>query len=485
MDDDALAPPRAAAEAPLLHDVTLPSRQALATGTDAELLLQLQATLLSHARFRTAATALATELARVWKLERVAIGWTEAQDIEIVAVSSELDIEARAELLQRLAAAMDEAIAQGTTMIHPGSSAARPLQVLAHEALQRLTGHALCTIPLVDDARVVGALTLERVPGSAAVFDRARLENLACLLAPILHLKHAAALTATQRLRQGWRELRSALRAPGRARAKLAGIALAGLAVVALGGWPVAYRVSAPARVEGSIQRALVAPADGYLRQVSVKPGDRVQADQVLAELADQDLELERRKWASQFAQHVNRADAALAGGDRTQYVVSHSQAAEAAAERELVDARLARGKVRAPFDGIVIKGDLSQLLGAPVQRGDVLLTVAPAQSFRLIVEVDERDIRDISDNAAGVVALAALPGSHVNFEVVRITPVATSEEARNFYEIEARLQDPPITLRPGMQGIAKINAPDRTLAWIWSHRFLEWLRIALWSLGG
>ena len=44
-------------------------------------------------------------------------------------------------------------------------------------------------------------------------------------------------------------------------------------------------------------------------------------------------------------------------------------------------------------FDGIVIKGDLSQNLGAPVQRGEVLMVLAPNDSFRLILEVDEADI--------------------------------------------------------------------------------------------
>jgi hypothetical protein len=34
------------------------------------------------------------------------------------------------------------------------------------------------------------------------------------------------------------------------------------------------------------------------------------------------------------------------------------------------------------------------------------------------------------------------------------------------------------------LQGIAKIKAADRSLAWIWTHRFVDWLRITLWSWG-
>jgi hypothetical protein len=40
-------------------------------------------------------------------------------------------------------------------------------------------------------------------------------------------------------------------------------------------------------------------------------------------------------------------------------------------------------------------------------------------------------------------------------------------------------------SVRPGLQGVAKIMADDQPLAWIWAHRFVDWLRITLWSWGG
>ena len=259
--------------------------------------------------------------------------------------------------------------------------------------------------------------------------------------------------------------------------------------IAALCLWPVEYRVSAPAYLEGAVQRVLVAPADGFLREAHVKPGDAVLAGQVLAELSDQELELERRKWASELAQHENSYRAALAKGDRTQYVVNFGKADAARAQLELVEQHIGRSRIRAPFDGIVIKGDLSQTLGAPVKRGDVLLTVAPSNEFRLIVEVDERDIRDVAQGRGGALALAALPDATFGFRVARVTPVATAKDGRNFYEVEGKLDGKieagSAGLRPGLQGVAKIAAEDRTLAWIWAHRFFDWARLALWSLGG
>lgn len=69
-------------------------------------------------------------------------------------------------------------------------------------------------------------------------------------------------------------------------------------------------------------------------------------------------------------------------------------------------------------------------------------------------------------------------------FRVERVTPVATTREGRNFFEVEGALQDAPAALRPGLQGVAKIEAGQHALAWIWTHRVWEWLRLTLWSAG-
>jgi multidrug efflux pump subunit AcrA (membrane-fusion protein) len=142
----------------------------------------------------------------------------------------------------------------------------------------------------------------------------------------------------------------------------------------------------------------------------------------------------------------------------------------------------LARTRLLAPIDGVVIKGDLSQTLGAPVQRGDALMTIAPAEQYRLIVDVDERDIAHLQAGQTGELALASLPGETLKFKVERVTPVAAVRDGRNVFEIEARLDNATALLRPGLQGVAKVKAGERSIAWIWGHRSLDWLRLALWN---
>jgi multidrug resistance efflux pump len=243
--------------------------------------------------------------------------------------------------------------------------------------------------------------------------------------------------------------------------------------------------VSAPARLEGSVQRAVVAAADGFLQQANVRPGDRVTAGQVLAQLSSQDLELERKRRESELRQHEGGYRAAQARNDRTQMVISQSKAAETQALLTLAETQIDRTRLQAPFDGIVIKGDLSQSLGAPVQRGEVLMVLAPNDSFRLILEVDETDIAAIRPGQRGQLALAAEPDRPIGFSTRRIVPVATAADGRNYFEVEATpdASQAQASLRPGLSGVAKIEVGERSLGWLLFHRAVAWLRLSLWTV--
>jgi multidrug efflux pump subunit AcrA (membrane-fusion protein) len=129
-----------------------------------------------------------------------------------------------------------------------------------------------------------------------------------------------------------------------------------------------------------------------------------------------------------------------------------------------------------------VLEGDLDRSLGSPVERGSVLFEIAPLDGYRIIVEVDGRDIADVAVGQQGRLTLAALPDEPMSLAVERITPISTARDGRNYFRVEAALGDPVSALRPGMEGIAKIDAGRRRLLWIWTHELIDWLRLQLWS---
>jgi len=82
--------------------------------------------------------------------------------------------------------------------------------------------------------------------------------------------------------------------------------------------------------------------------------------------------------------------------------------------------------------------------------------------------------------------ALSALPSTTFPIEVARITPVATTGDGRNFFEVEARLTGTAgRDLRPGLVGVAKVDAGSRSWLWICTHRVTDWVRLTFWSWVG
>ncbi len=450
----------------------------------AESILDFQATLLSNANFEESLTAFASQLAITLNLERVSISFIEHQQAQIKAISHSTQTEAKHEINRKLAAAMDEAIQQSAVITHPEIAGSLPRLMLAHAALVKGTNHHACTVPLINNGDIFGAMTFEQTNKPYRKEEVATLENITTLLGPILYLKWRESRPWYRHIRQDcklWLH-RHFTDADGKFKLIVYGLGVLLFASLFI---PLKHNISAPARIEGSIQRALVAPENGYLQHAYVRAGDQVKADQVLAELADEELQLEIRRWQSELAQYENTYNSALAQSDRVQMVVNSSKAEEARTQLALAEQKLARSRITAPFDGVIIKGDLKQLLGAPVERGDTLLTIAPSASFRLMIEVDEQDISQVQVKQSGKVALVSMPGKIMPFEVLSITPAAISREERNFFVVEARLKSiDNLTLRPGLEGVAKIEAGKHSLIWTLSHRIIDWAKMTLWKWG-
>jgi biotin carboxyl carrier protein len=437
--------------------------------------LHLQGSVLSHARLREAATALASELAALENCSRVSVGWVRGGPVALLAVSHGSDDDLQRPAFNPLTAAMDEAVQQGHSVCCPASDhlAVR----LAHQALLAGRSGAVATVPVVARGQVVGAVTLEWAQPLADLGERvAGIEHHIALAGPVLHLMAERDQPWRQRWAARWRQH---MAEPGRRRVAWAG----GLALVLLTALlllPVEHRVGGHARVQGEQQRSVVAPQDGFIDTVAVRPGDRIQRGQLLLALADQDLQLQQRRWSSELAQHENAYAASLTRADRAGMVIALARADEARAHLALIDAELQRARIASPMDGVVVEGDLSQSIGAPVERGRQLMVLAPLDRYRVAVRIDERDIARVQPGQRGQLALSALPWDVLPVKVQRITPLAQAVDGRNVFEVETDVA-PGAAVRPGLEGVAKLVVGQAPLGWVLFHHSLQWLRLHAW----
>ncbi|HKK50663.1 MAG TPA: efflux RND transporter periplasmic adaptor subunit [Myxococcota bacterium] len=450
---------------------------------EAHRLLDLIALTLEARSFAEASQSLVTQLARELACDRVSLGVERRGRIELVSLSHSAAFGREMNLVRAIESAMEEACDQHAVLRHPPLPDDAPLVLREHEALAREHGAgSVLTIPMGREGVLRGALGFEH--GEVDAFDRERvevLETVALAVAPILELWRREDRPLIAKIADAGRVQLERVIGPGHLGRKVALLALVAMAIfffVAEGD----YRIGAEGVLEGESRRVVIAPFDGYVADARLRAGDRVTEGEELARLDDRELSLERLKWSSRLLQLERQADESRAAREYARTSIILAQIDEARAEIARLEERLARTRVTAPFDGLIVSGDLSQSLGAAVSRGDVLFEIAPLARYRVLLEVDEGQIADVVVGQSGSLRMAAMPGESLPFEVTKVTPVATAEDGRNFFRVEGTLHEASDRLRPGMEGVGKIEIDRRRLLWIWTRGFRDWLSLWLWS---
>ena len=246
--------------------------------------------------------------------------------------------------------------------------------------------------------------------------------------------------------------------------------------------FPATYRVTAPASLEGKIQRVVVAPFDGYISNAFFRAGETVTTGDRIAEMDSQSLILEQQRYIAEKNEYTRQYRQALATRDKAQAHIFKSQVKQAEAQMQLLDIKIQRSSLNAPLDGVIISGDLSRSLGAPVKTGDVLFEVAPLDEYRLIISVDEKQVVDVQQGLHGMLSLTALPETKLEFVVHKVSPVFEENTDGIAYRVEATFTKNYPALRPGMQGVAKIEIDKRSFAWIYLHPLYDAIRLWFWS---
>ena len=467
--------------------------------------LVMQSRALSHGDWRAAVMSVVSDLAPLLACERVSWGSASAGSstdrnagpstarVRLEAISGVRDLRAEQSTVQALAQAMEEAVDQRCALVFPAVAtgtlapvtlapvtSAAPVTLLHANLSQLGGGMSICTVPVLEGNRITAAFLFER----RTPFDEAALQtaqDAAIFLGPVLVLAQRAEASPQARIK-------TQISARSKLLPYQMGVIAAALLLSVTAIWPTTYRVVAQARAEGAVQRVIAAPADGFVRAVSVRPGEAVRVGEVLVQLEDQDLKLEREKWQSEIAQLDKQYREAMSKDDAAQIVVAGSKLDQARSQLALAQVQLARSSLKAPFDGVLISGDLSQSIGMPVKRGQELMTVATDRTFRIVAEVDEQDIGALRVGQTAQVLFATL-SEPVPFTVSRIAPVASAVEGRNVFEVEGRRSDSSSaesnndSLRPGLRGVAKINIEASHLGVVWWHRASTWLRALVWRV--
>lgn len=449
--------------------------------------MEVLATALRRGRLQRTLFDIANHVSRQLQCSRVAVALVTDGSLKVSALSNAAWFEKNSAIMKLYKAAMEdvhdrmEAITYEAPVDTDTVSVAQ--QDTAHARLARECGAKFIhTVPLQLGAECVGILTMERnADGGFGKAEFAWVDALASLLPAVIDQKRSAERGYVSHLREDLRKLMERLFGPRYLIWKFSATLLtACILLVSL--VDIDYRVSAKTVIEGELQLAAVAPFEGFVLASYVRAGDTVKKGQVLCELDDRDLKLEQHKWFSEREQHVRKLREAMARHEMSDVQILSAQVQQADAQYSLVTDRINRVKIIAPIDGLIISGDLSKLIGSPVELGKQLFEIAPLESYRVVLQVDETEMRHVALGQPGQLMISGIVGEPIAFKVSKITPMATARDGRNFFQVEANLGQALAQLRPGMEGVGKISVGERRLWWVLTHTLTDWLRLTLWD---
>ncbi len=461
----------------ILHEASVKDREKLIN------IVELVSVGLDHEQFNIAATAVANELAERFSCHRVSLGFLRHNRLRIEAISHSSKFDSDSSMVRAILDAMNESLDQGITVVYPIESDDAVTVNRFHAQLAKEHQEAsVCTVPLIKNGHSVGALMLERsVENPFAEETVEQCEQISLLLGSVLETRRRDEQPLAYKIIDSLRGWIGKLFGPRHLALKV-GVSVASTLVIWLSLAGSMFRISADSVLEANICRSIVSPQQGYIAAANARAGDLVQEGDLLATLDDKELLLEHRKWQSQLTQLVKEYRKALAGADRTEVAILNAKRAQAQAQLNLVEQQLSRTTLAAPFSGLVVKGDLSQALGSPVERGEVLYEVAPTNEYRVVLKVDDRDIGLVAMAQQGQLKLSGIPEKSFNIAIDRITPVSSSDEGLNYFRVEAVMEAHSDLMRPGMEGITKIEIGRKKLIWIWTRRLVGWFRLFAWN---
>ena len=264
----------------------------------------------------------------------------------------------------------------------------------------------------------------------------------------------------------------------GRGRFAL-GAAIAAVLVLAL---PVRMTVLAPAEVVGARPTPVAAPLDGQVREIFVEPGDTVAAGTPLFDLVDtrarNDVEVAEKARSVATAKHRRAVQNAVANHrDGQEIAVARADLDVAEAELALARDVLARSRVSAPRDGVVVFSGRSEWIGKPITTGERVMEVVDPQAIELKIDLA---VADAMASAVGTTVGLFPDGDPTRMvaatvERIGYRPVANGER-QMVHRVFAGFTDPSAT-RLGARGTARIDGERVPLAFHLFRRPIAALR--------
>jgi putative peptide zinc metalloprotease protein len=234
------------------------------------------------------------------------------------------------------------------------------------------------------------------------------------------------------------------------------------------------------------------APEDGVIREVFAREGDVLRAGQPLFRIESSGVAADFAALSARRTGAADEVGRSLWSGDAGS--VYRAERKEGAATAGLAHdaARTARLAIPSPMDGRLLTARTEDLVGRWVTAGTVLGTVGDTRQLTAVFPVSERLLTDLVVGAPVSVQLHTRPFQILRGTIVSIAPASQpapldapqtlrpSETPGRIVAV-ARFENADGSLKPGLEGLAKIRGPRSSLVGEGFRILSRWFRQIAW----
>lgn len=445
-------------------------------------ILEILSLLLHQEKFLLASLLLVNEIATRFECSQVSIGWIKYEHIEPIAISHIEKFDKHTDHIHNLESVYEESVDQNEEILYPEEISSDTI-TFAHENYLKQTGiQQLCSIPLRVEDKVAGVIVCEKQTGSFEEEEIASLILIANHTVSILHQLNQKDRWLGGKVLLQFKNYLAKFLTPQQTLLKFSAIVLSLLFFYTLIG-TLEYKIEATGSLETDNVALLSAPFNSFVYEVKVNEGDKVSKNDTLLILDKEELYLKESEILADIHKYKSESQKARAEGKLANMRIALAKKEQSEASLQRVKYHIQKSILKAPIDGIIVKGDKEDLLGSPVNKGDTLLSIANPVGLYLKLKISERDIDEIKVGQSGDFALLSSPDIFYTFTIEKIIPMAEIDKKEgNVFVIKALISTKAQEWwRPGMSSVAKVEVGERNILWILTHRLIEFLTIYFW----
>ena len=231
------------------------------------------------------------------------------------------------------------------------------------------------------------------------------------------------------------------------------------------------YRIRCSCEIEPISPRFAVAPYEGLIEEAYVRPGDIVEAGQLLARMDQRPIDYELASVVASIFKASKQREVDLAKRNVPGSMLADLESQSLNAERNLLEYRKKQVEIRSPISGVVLNGAEDDFASVSVVTGETLFQIGSLDRLRICITIPAEEIAHVEVGQTARIWVEGFESNSFATAIDLVRPRSELKEARNVFIAEVEIDNAEFEFRPGMKGKVRIDCGKNTLAWNLFHK--------------